>query len=182
MTHSIFLLGYWLQPGSVAALQAILIAVDLVAMALPLRLAPTRNVLLYAWCPLVINEIAFTAHSDGVGTCLLLAAVVMARNCRWQFAAAALGLATGAKAFRLAMAPLVPAGTRIRYWLLFAATLVAVYAPFALRGGSGLASLQEFALGRGFNPLLFGLPKTALPPLEVRIILGLGLAFAVFWG
>ncbi len=180
VTQSIFLLGYWLQPGSVAALQAILIAVDLVAMALLLRLAPTRNVLLYAWCPLVVKEIAFTAHPDGVGTCLLLAAVVLARNRRWPLAAATLGLATGAKAFSLVMAPLVLAGTRVRYWLLFAATLAAVYAPFALRGGSGLASLQEFALGWEFNPLLFGLLKTALPPFEVRIVLGL--AFAAFWG
>ena len=62
VTQAIFLLGYWLQPGSVAVLQAILIGLDLAAVALLLRLAPARNVLLYAWCPLVIKEIAFTAH------------------------------------------------------------------------------------------------------------------------
>ena len=180
VTQSIFLLGYWLQPGSVTALQAILIALDLVAVALLLRLAPTRNVMLYAWCPLVIKEIAFTAHPDGVGTCLLLAALVLARNRRWPFAAVALGLAGGAKAFGLVMAPLVLAGTRLRYWSLFAATLAAVYAPFALRGASGLASLQEFARGWEFNPLLFGLLKTVLPTFEVRLILGL--SFAAFWG
>lgn len=180
VTQSVFLLGYWLQPGSVAALQAILIALDLVAVALLLRLAPPRNVLLYAWCPLVIKEIAFTAHPDGVGTCLLLAAIVLARNRRTQFAAVMLGLATGAKAFGLILAPLVLSRARIRHWLLFAATLAAVYAPFALSGGSGLDSLQEFARGWEFNSWLFGLLKTALPPLEAR--LALGLAFAAFWG
>ncbi|MYG03674.1 MAG: hypothetical protein F4173_15770 [Acidobacteriia bacterium] len=180
VTQSVFLLGYWLQPGSVAVLQAILIALDLVAVALLLRVAPPRNVLLYAWCPLVVKEIAFTAHPDGVGTCLLLAAVVLARNRRMQFAAVMLGLATGAKVFGLVLAPLVLAGTRIRYWLLFAATLAAVYAPFAVCGGSGVDSLQEFARGWEFNSLLFGLLKTAMPPFEAR--LALGLAFAAFWG
>jgi len=180
VTQATFLLGYWLQPGSVTPLQVILIALDLLVVALLLRLAPPRNVLLYAWCPLVIKEVAFTAHPDGVGTCLLLAAVVLARERRWGFAAVALALATGAKEFALVLAPLVLAGTRVRYWLVFAATLTVVYAPFALHGESGLASLQEFAREWEFNPLLFGLLKAALPPFEAR--LAVGLAFAAFWG
>ena len=180
VTQAIFLLGYWLQPGSVTVLQAILIGLDLALVGLLLRLAPARNVLLYAWCPLVIKEIAFTAHPDGAGACLLLAAVVLSRDRRWQGAAVALGLAAGAKAFGLVLAPLVLAGARFRHWLLFAATVAAVYAPFALRGGSELASLQVFAREWEFNSWLFGLLKTALPPFEAR--LALGLAFAAFWG
>ena len=61
-TQAVFLLGYWLHPGSVTALQSILVLVDLTTIALLLRLAPTRSVMLYAWCPLVVKEIAFTAH------------------------------------------------------------------------------------------------------------------------
>ena len=179
VTQAIFLLGYWVHPGSVAVLQAILIGLDLALVGLLLRLAPARNVLLYAWCPLVIKEIAFTAHPDGAGACLLLAAVVLSRDRRWQAAAVALGLAAGAKAFGLVLAPLVLAGARLRHWLLFAATVAAVYAPFALRSGSELASLQVFAREWEFNSWLFGLLKTALPPFEAR--LALGLAFAAFW-
>ena len=82
-TQFVFLFGYWLYPGSVTALQSILIVADLATVALLLRLAPVRNVMLYAWCPLVIKEIAFTAHPDGIGICLLLAAIVLARNRRW---------------------------------------------------------------------------------------------------
>ena len=80
VTQVVFLVAYWVEPASVAALQAILIAVDLATVLLLLRLAPARNVLLYAWCPLVVKEIAFTAHPDGVGICLLLAAIVLARK------------------------------------------------------------------------------------------------------
>ena len=180
VTQLIFLVGYWLQPGSVTVLQAILIAFDLATVALLLRLAPARNVLLYAWCPLVVKEIAFTAHPDGAGACLLLAAIVLARDRRWRIAAVALGLAAGAKTFGLVLAPLVLAGARIRHWVLFGATLAAVYAPFALRGASDLASFQVFAQEWEFNSALFGLLKTALPPFESRLVLGL--AFAVFWG
>ena len=180
VTQVIFLLGYWVHPGSVAALQAILILLDLALVALLLRLAPARNVLLYAWCPLVIKEIAFTAHPDGAGACLLLAAVVLSRDRRRQVAAITLGLAAGAKAFGLVLAPLVLAGASLRHWMTFAATVAAVYAPFALSGGSGLASLQVFAREWEFNSSLFGLLKTVLPALESR--LALGLAFAAFWG
>ena len=179
VTQAIFRLGYWLHPGSIAALQAILILLDLALVVLLLRLAPARNVLLYAWCPLVVKEIAFTAHPDGAGACLLLAAVVLSRDRRWQVAAVALGLAAGAKAFGLVLAPLVLAGARVRHWLLFAGTLAVAYAPFALRGASDLASLQVFAREWEFNSALFAVLQTALPPFEARLVLGL--VFAAFW-
>ena len=149
-------------------------------MGLLLRLAPARNVMLYAWCPLVVKEIAFTAHPDGAGACLLLAAIVLARDRRWRVAAVCLGLAAGAKVFGLVLAPLVLAGARIRYWLLFGATLAALYAPFVLLGGTDLASLGVFTREWEFNSALFGLLQTAVPPFEARLVLGL--AFAVFWG
>ena len=120
-TQLVFLLGYWVQPASVTALQAILIAVDVVTLVLLLRLTSTTNVFLYAWCPLVVKEIAFTAHPDGAGACLLLAAIVLALDRRWSGAAILLGLAAGAKTFGLVLAPLVLARAPVRYWLLFGA-------------------------------------------------------------
>ena len=180
VTQFIFLLGYWLQPGSVTVLQAILIAIDLVAVGLLLRLAPARNVMLYAWCPLVVKEIAFTAHPDGVGICLLLAAVVLARHRRWWIAAGLLGLAAATKTFALVLAPLVLVRARLRHWLLFAATAAAVYLPFVVLGGTDLLSLQVFARDWEFNPAVFGLLRTIVPPFEARLVLGLVLA--VFWG
>ena len=179
-TQLVFLLGYWVQPASVAALQAILIAVDLVTVALLLRLTTPANVLLYAWCPLVVKEIAFTAHPDGAGVCLLLAAIVLARDRRWRSAAVCLGLAAGAKTFGLLLAPLVLARARLRYWILFAATLAALYGPFVLLGGTDLASLQVFAREWEFNSALFGLLASVAPRFEARLLLGC--AFVAFWG
>ena len=179
VTQVVFLVAYWIKPASVAALQAILIAVDLATVFLLLRLAPARSVLLYAWCPLVVKEIAFTAHPDGVGVCLLLAAIVLARSRRWWIAAGLLGLAVATKTFALVLAPLILARARLRHWLLFAVTAAAVYLPFVVLGGTDLLSLQVFARDWEFNSAVFGLLKTIVPPFEARLVLGL--VFAAFW-
>ena len=201
VTQVVFLVAYWIKPASVAVLQAILIAVDLAVVLLLLRLAPARNVLLYAWCPLVVKEIAFTAHPDGVGVGLLLAAIVVARDPtgassrqmpkgfgdrprpaerhRWWIAAALLGLAVAAKTFALVLAPLILLRARLRHWLLFVATAVAVYLPFVVMGGTDLVSLLTFARDWEFNSAIFGLLKTVVPPSGARLVVGL--LFAAFW-
>ena len=179
VTQVVFLLGYWVKPGSVAALQSILIAIDLATIALLLRLASARNVMLYAWCPLVVKEVAFTAHPDGIGVCLLLAAIVLARDHRWS-AAVCLGMAVGAKIFALVLIPLVLVGASVGPWVLFVATLAALYAPFALQGGTDFESLLVFAREWEFNSATFGLLTTILQPFEAKLVLGL--LCAVFWG
>ena len=178
-TQIVFLLGYWLQPGSVATLQLILILVDLVTIALLLRLAPARNVILYAWSPLVIKEIAFTAHPDGVGVCLLLAAITLAWKRRWRSGAVCLGMAAGAKMFALVLAPLVLARTPARHWALFGLTLAALYVPFVLSGGTNLESLQVFAREWEFNSAAFGLLTAVLDRFDAKLVLGL--MYAAFW-
>ena len=179
VTQAVFLLGYWVHPGSVAALQLIVIVVDLVTIALLLRLAPAGNVMLYAWCPLVVKEIAFTAHPDGVGVCLLLAAMVLARGRHWRSAAVCLGMAVGAKIFALVLVPLVLVGASVRHWALFVATPTALYAPFVLHGGTDFESLHVFARTWEFNSAAFGLLTTVLPPFEAKLVLGV--LFGAFW-
>ncbi len=179
VTQVVFLVAYWIKPASVAVLQAILIAVDLAVVVLLLRLAPARNVLLYAWCPLVVKELAFTAHPDGVGVCLLLAGIVLARERRFWTAAALLGLAVATKTFALVLAPLVLVRARPRHWALFAATLAACYLPFVVAGGTDLVSLLTFARDWEFNSALFGLLKTVVAPSGARV--AVALLFAAFW-
>lgn len=175
----LFLLAYYIQPGSVAVLQGLLIAVDLVMVGLLLRLAPARNVLLYAWCPLVIKEIAFTAHPDGLGVCLLLAAIVLVARGREGWAAVCLALAVGAKIFVLILAPLVLIRARPIHWCCFAAALAVLYAPFAIMGATEFESLAVFAREWEFNSALFGLFTVVLSPTQAKVVLGI--ACAMFW-
>lgn len=178
-TQLLFLLAYWLQSGSISALQLLLIAVDVGTIALLLRLAPARNVMLYAWCPLVIKEIAFTAHPDGLGVCLVLTAIVLAAGRRHSGAAVCLGLAAGAKVFALVLVPLVLVRAKLAHWLIFAATLAGLYAPFALLGGTDLDSLMTFAREWEFNSALFGLASAAMSATAAKVTLGVG--FVAFW-
>ena len=172
VTQAVFLIAYWLKPASIAVLQFLLIGVDLAILAMLLRLARPRNALLYAWCPLVVKEVAFTAHPDGVGVALLLAGVLLARNRRWFAAAVALGLASAAKVFALALAPFVLARAKPAHWAAAAATLAGCYAPFALAGGTDLESLWVFAREWEFNSAIFGPLAGLVGSAAARALLG----------
>ena len=181
VTQLTFLLGYALSPGSIVALQVPLVLFDLLAIGLLLRLAPARAVLLYAWCPLVIKEIAFTAHPDGVAVSLLLAAVVLGQRERLHVAAVCLALAVGAKVLALLLVPFVLARARPVHWAVFIGTLVLLYLPFVLQGGTDLWTLIVFAREWEFNAAVFGLLKPWMPNPVARAMCGLALAGGVAW-
>ena len=174
-TELVFLLGYLLGPGSLAPLQLLLIGIDLLLIRLLLTAAPSAFVLLYAWCPLVVKEIAFTAHPDGLGVCLLIAAVLLRRRERASLAAACLAFAVGAKVFALLLVPFVLARAGIRPWLLFATVLALLYLPFVAQGATDMAALKVFATDWEFNAALYAALTPWLPPLPARLLLAAGL-------
>ena len=181
VTELLFLAGYGLRPGSVAALGTMLVVVDLLAIGLLLRLAPARAVLLYAWCPLVVKEVAFAAHPDGAAVCLLLGAVVLAQRDRLRGAAVCLALAVGAKVLALLLVPFVLARARPADWGVFAGVLALVYLPFVWQGGTDLATLVVFAREWEFNAALFGLLTPWMPAPAARAACGAVLAGGLAW-
>lgn len=178
VSQAAFLLGYAVAPASVLPLQTIFVAFDLGIVLLLLRLAPARAVLLYAWCPLVVKEIAFTAHPESLGVCLLVAAIVLAKRGLLKMAAVVLALATGAKVFALLLAPFVLMRARALPWALFGGVLAALYLPFALPvvlpfapgdAVAGLASTATMALEWRFNAALFDVFAAGLPDIAARV-------------
>lgn len=176
VTQVAFLLGYWIHPGSVAVLQALMIVADLGIILLLLRMAPARNVLLYAWCPLVVKEIAFTAHPDAIGVCLLLGSLVLARQRRFSWAAIILGLAVASKVLALVLVPLVMIGSSKRHYLTLCITLLLVYLPFVTSGGAEFESLRVFGMQWEFNAALFGAASSLLGRVTSMTVFGLILA------
>lgn len=167
-----FLLGYLVAPGSLVPLQLILIGVDILLIRLLFSVAPCRLVLLYAWCPLVVKEIAFTAHPDGLGVCLLMAAILLRTREQLIAAAVCLALAVGAKVFALLLVPFVLTRAGYRPTLVFAAVLTVVYAPFVIQGGTDMTALALFAASWEFNSALFGVLTEWLPTAEAKWLLG----------
>lgn len=176
-----FLGGYAVAPGSVAALQAIFIAVDMALIALLLRLAPARNVLLYAWCPLVVKEIAFTAHPDGLGVALVIAAIAAAGRRRLALGAICLGLAAAAKVVALLAAPLLFRRLRWRHWALCLGVLTGAYLPFVWQGSTDLATLAVFMREWRFNPSVFALFALPLGDAGARLASGALLLGVCVW-
>lgn len=177
-TQLLFLMGFLLKAGSVSALQGLLIAVDLAIVLLLTRLTTARNVMLYAWCPLVVKEIAFTAHPDALGVCFVLGAILLAMNERKGLAAVCLGLAVGAKLFAALLVPFVLSRSRPKHWCYFGITLGLLYAPFLLTGATDLDALIVFAREWEFNSSLHALLSLLVPANISKLLLGLG--FGVF--
>ena len=183
LTELLFLLAYVLEPGSLMPLQALLIGVDILLIRLLLTVAPATHVLLYAWCPLVIKEIAFTAHPDGLGVSLAIAAVVLGSRRHAVGAAVCIALAVGAKVFALLLVPFVLARAGPRAWLAFVAVLALLYLPFAIRGDTDLQVLGLFAATWEFNSALYGLLTRWLAPALTKWLLGTALVAlgAAYW-
>ncbi len=179
VTQLVFLGGYGLAPGSVTALQVLMILVDLMTVALLLRLAPAPAVLLYAWSPLVIKEIAFTAHPDGIAVFLVLAAVVLVKRDRTYSAAIFLALAVGAKILALLVVPFILVRRGLHVWGIFIGALVLIYLPFVLQGSTDLETLLVFTREWEFNAALFSLLKPWMTNATARILCGLVLAVMI---
>ena len=181
LTQLAFLLGYAVAPASIAVLQTEFIVIDLLLVGLLLRLAPARSVLLYAWCPLVVKEIAFTAHPDVLGVALLIAAVLAAQRQRLKTAAVLLALSVAAKIVALLLVPFVLMRARARHWAWFVASVALVYAPFVLQGGTDLPTLAVFAEQWRFNAAAFDVLALAFSERQARLVAGVVLLLFCCW-
>ena len=144
-----------------------------------LRLAPARLVLLYAWSPLVIKEVAFTAHPDGVAVFLVLVAVVLAQRDTIYGAAIFLALAVSAKILAVLVVPFILVRARLRVWGLFFVVLALIYLPFVLQGSTDLQTLLVFTREWEFNAALFSLVKPWMPNPVARALCGLLLTIVI---
>ncbi|MYD43526.1 MAG: DUF2029 domain-containing protein [Gammaproteobacteria bacterium] len=181
ITQLLFLVAFLLNAASVATLQGLLIVVDLATIYFLTRLTSTRNVMLYAWCPLVIKEIAFTAHPDGYAVCFVMAALLLTTKHRLGLAAFCLGLAIGAKIFALALVPFVLCRARFHHWLVFAGTVGLLYAPFVLTGATDIPTLMLFADEWEFNASLYALLTLAISATPAKLLLACTLAGGAIW-
>jgi len=113
-----------------------------VALLLYIGLADRRRVVLWAWSPLVVMELALNAHVDALGVALLVGALVA-----WQRGRQAAAGALVAAAAAVKLLPIVAlVGMRSRK-TLFAAAIVAVALalPYATAGPRMAGSLGEYS-------------------------------------
>ncbi len=165
----LFGLAYVIAPGMLWPLKLLFIAADVALLALLMRRASLLGASAYAFCPLVILEIAFTAHPDGLGAALLFAALCAALSKRRMLSAGALACACAVKPFAWPFVPWV-LGRAPWAWAVFAVALVLLYAPFLGSGGE-LTAWLAFARGFEFNAPLYALLSSWLGNAAARALL-----------
>ncbi|RMG16811.1 MAG: DUF2029 domain-containing protein [Planctomycetota bacterium] len=156
----------WLG-GSVGLFKLAFVAADLGLLGLVLRRLRRRGasplwILLYAWHPLVLVEVAGQGHLEAVPVALLLWALDLDARGRSRGAALALGAAVASKYLPLLVLPafvLARPGPRARAERLFLCLLVPAlaFAPFVVGGGGPTAGLWAYGSTWRFNDGGFGL-------------------------
>lgn len=164
-----FLIGHWLSPTSVIGLQGLYALIDIALVMLLLQLTSSNRVMLYAWSPLVIKELAFTAHPDGLGVFLLMCAFFALHRRHAYSAALLLSGAVCAKVFAWLFVPFILYRCCWRARVLFVSGVIALYLPFLAQDGADLIGLFSFLRDWEFNSALYGLLGAFMPPSTAKI-------------
>ena len=184
-----------LAPASVLAFKALIVAADLATLLclvgwLGALGQPRAWVLLYAWHPLVVVELAGTGHLDAVVLLTSVLALWAATRGREGWAGAWVGLGTLVKLYPLLLLPAVWQRRPGRALVACLAVVGAGYAVYAREGWAVLGSLPRFLAEEEFNGTLrvalewlagpFGEPGRLAVRAAPLIALA-GLAAAVGW-
>jgi alpha-1,6-mannosyltransferase len=136
-------------------------------------------VLLYAWNPLVILEVAHSGHVDALGTLWIAVSAWMLSTGRGMRAAIAFVLAVGAKLLPIVLLPLYWKRIRVRDAAAGAVVLLLLYLPFASAGALSLGAVPKVVEYIRFNGPVFRALAALVSPKGaalVAVLAGLGVA------
>ena len=170
-----FLIANWIASGQLWALKLLLMAADLLLISGLFRIAGVRRTLLYAWNPLVIKEIAFTAHPDGLIPALLIGSWLFSSQGKQCVAGLLLAAAVASKASAWLLAPFMLLNIGGLGVSAFAVCYLLLYLPFWIQGGTDASGLTVFAQEFEFNSALYGLVRLWLSAYWAKILLGITL-------
>lgn len=160
-----------LAGGTVVGIKALMVFFDLAQMFL-LRVMLGRaelsagRVLIYAWSPLVITEVAGNGHLDAVAIFFLILGIHLIIVARPRLSTLALGLAAGAKALPLLVFPVLAWRIPKRFWMLPFALIGLFYLPYLGAGKALVAGLLEYAERWQHNDSLFRILLRGLEALD----------------
>lgn len=179
-----FALAALIGPLQLWALRLVLLCVELSSLLIFFRIASAKQLLLLAWCPLLVFECTFQVHPDFLGASLLL----LAFYARQRKAPLATGffsaLALGIKVTALPALPFLLWPLHKKSLLGFLATLTLMYLPFFLQGSKAdFDGLIVFSRDWEFNASLYSIGSTILPKTLTKLIMLslFSLVFFLLW-
>lgn len=160
----------WLAPRDVLAWKAVVLAFDALTAVLLLgwlraRGRPPAWVLLYAWHPLVVVELAGSGHLDAVALATSTAALWAAARGRTAWAGALLGVGTLVKLYPALLLAAVAGRRPWRAGTAAAGVVAAGYVLYRAEGWAVLGSVGRYLTDEEFNGTLRSLLEPLLAPL-----------------
>jgi alpha-1,6-mannosyltransferase len=173
--------GDGIVPWKLTALALEAGAVALLLVLLARARVSRGRVVLYAWHPIAIVEIAGSGHPDPLMVLALLATLLLWDARRRVAAGVALGVAALAKVVPLLAAPFLARRLGGRFLVAAAATCTALYLPYVGAGTHALGSVSSFVDQRfGAGPYTWLLAAGAGRTVALGLLLAL-LAIGVAW-
>ena len=147
----------WLTSGSVLAIKGIFILLDLASCGLIVLLLRRHGmdpgrVILYAWHPLVLVELAGSGHLESVVIPLILGALLLGLEGRVTAAGLLLGIGGALKLYPLLLLPAVVGRRPWRPLLAAASVMVASALPFLPGPVAPLGAVHRLMREEWFNP------------------------------
>jgi alpha-1,6-mannosyltransferase len=177
--QAMFGLGYLISPADLWPIKVLLMLANLALIALLLRSASPRMVLLYAWNPLVFKEVALTGHPD----LLLALPLLMAWHYRHIGGVWLKGILFGlALAVKISVLPTMAwLLWQKRYWAvpLAGLTVLTGYLPF-VGAANDLPGLLAFAQGWQFNAAAYAWLLGVFDAHQAKIICASAAVVAMF--
>ncbi len=187
--QAFFRIFYMLVGDSVAGFKGIMIFFDLLTLLVLAALLQTwglnlSRIIVYAWNPLVIFEIAYSGHLEGLTVFLMVAAFYLYAIHKKIPAVVMLTLSAAVKMYpALLLAAFLNRGDRIKGLMAFSATLMLLYLPFSGAGRKIAGFLPVYlkdpyeSFNLGLKYLLMGLiPGLDYYLLSLLFIIALAIA------
>jgi len=165
-----FWLSHGLFPADILGLKIIYSLCNLAIILMLVKLTKARHILLYAWNPLVIKEVAFTAHPDILGIVFLIAAIYFFAS-QPKTAAICLGFSVCSKPFAWIIAIYILWRFKLIQFIVFLLTVAILYSPFIMAGNES-AGLFAFGNHWEFNAAIYSLFSYAMPNHYAKAVCG----------
>ena len=192
----IFFRGFYALVGdSTAGFKALMVFFDIMTLLVLAALLRSRGLnsarlIIYAWNPLVIFEISYSGHLEGITVFLMTAAFYLYTVRKKAAAIFMLALSASVKLYpALLLAAFLNRGSRLKGIAIFSSTLIVLYLPF-IGAGTHLSGFLPVYLNNPYESFNLGLKYLLMglmPGLEYRFlswlfIFALAIAgLAVFW-
>ena len=131
------------------------------------------RLIIYAWNPLVIFEIAYSGHLEGVTVFLITAALYLYTTRKKMAAIFMLALSASVKLYpALLLAAFLNRGNRLKGMIIFSSTIILLYLPF-IGAGTKLSGFLPVYLNNPYESFNLGLKYLLMglmPGLEYRVL------------